>query len=60
MRLAAPLSTVLAMSTNNGQGKVMDDRIVIPAQAGIHFDLDGRNMDSRLRGNDEVGECAGF
>jgi hypothetical protein len=25
---------------------------VIPAKAGIHFDFDGRNMDSRLRGND--------
>jgi hypothetical protein len=35
----------------------MDARIVIPAQAGIHFDLDGRNMDSRLRGNDEVGSA---
>ena len=41
------------MSTNNGQGKLMDIRIVIPAKAGIHFDFDGRNLDSRFRGNDE-------
>ena len=27
---------------------------VIPAKAGIHFDLDGRNMDSRFRGNDDI------
>ena len=25
---------------------------VIPAKAGIHFDFDRRNMDSRFRGND--------
>jgi len=31
--------------------------VVIPAKAGIHFDLDGRNMDSRLRGNDKCGAC---
>jgi hypothetical protein len=47
--------------------KVRDARIsklVIPApdssirgqaSAGTHFDLDGRNMDSRLRGNDDGG-----
>ncbi len=28
---------------------------VIPAKAGIHFDLDRRNMDSRFRGNDDMG-----
>jgi hypothetical protein len=41
------------MSTNNGQSKIMDIRVVIPAKAGIHFDLDCRNMDSRFRGNDD-------
>jgi hypothetical protein len=34
--------------------RIMDIRIVIPAKAGIHFDLGARNMDSRLRGNDEL------
>src|ERR1022692_3413581 len=28
---------------------------VVPAKAGTHFDLDGRNMDSRFRGNDNKG-----
>jgi len=28
---------------------------VIPAKAGIHFDVYGRNMDSRFRGNDGLG-----
>jgi hypothetical protein len=35
-------------------GKGCPTAFVIPAKAGIHFDLNGRNMDSRLRGNDEV------
>jgi hypothetical protein len=40
------------------QGKARQDdtfhaNAVIPAKAGIHFDLDGRNMDSRFRGNDD-------
>ena len=26
--------------------------LIIPAQAGIHLDFDGCNMDSRFRGND--------
>jgi hypothetical protein len=30
---------------------------VVPAKAGIHFDFDGCNMDSRFRGND--GMCRG-
>jgi hypothetical protein len=29
--------------------------IVIPAKAGIHFDLVDGNLDSRLRGNDDSG-----
>jgi hypothetical protein len=28
--------------------------VVVPAKAGTHFDLDGRNMDSRFRGNDDM------
>ena len=33
--------------------------VVIPTKAGVHFDLDGRNMDSRLRGNDDWRTFAG-
>jgi hypothetical protein len=31
-----------------------DSSIRGQASAGTHFDLDGRNMDSRFRGNDDM------
>ena len=40
-------------------GGVTALNVVIPAKAGVHIDLDGRNMDSRLRGKDDRGTFAG-